>query len=719
MNWILFSLILLFVGIVIIPNVHAETVPDWVKNTAGWWADDAISETEFVNAVGFLVNKGIIQIQTISNSEKSETVPDWVKNTAGWWADDAISETEFVNAVGFLVNKGIIQVNNECKFDTDAYPLLSIKDKWFLCNLNYEYLSEWAEDTETIKVEINSKGFRGVEFSEVKPDNTIRIFAVGGSTTYGNGVTEEYTYPAILQKKINLLKLEKNVEIINAGYGGAWSKTETDLIKNKLLQYDPDIFIIYDGWNEIQNEVFNNNNNEQQWKDRWTNICKLGNEKEFETIILLQPTIGTISTEKRIPVDQEIIIWNIRQSDHQQLTQTYAKYPSMISELDQNCTVAKNFQNIFDEEYSAIFYDYGHINALGNKILAENVLETIKPILSDKFKISITTQKDSNSSIPVPKIIPEKLDYRGEIIENISFANMDMKNANFQYALIENVDFSNANLEGTDFRFSTIMNSKFIGADLKKSIFARSEIQFSDFSGANLENSYITVSRLNEIDFTNSNLMNSKIMGVEINESTFLNSKLKNLFLHQSKLYNSNIFDANFSNITLSHAFLVSCDSFGKDLSQINIQSKTRFVDCNLDEVIVPLKLNDVDFSPKIHPRYGLLKGTSLSGVDFSNADISRVLFAIDAKLSENNMENKKFTEYGVDLSFSNLSDKNLSNKNLDFTNLSYTILTNTDLSFASLQFANLEGANLEGANLEGANLEGANLECMNHEICK
>ena len=30
---------LLFVGI--LPIIHAENVPEWVKNTAGWWATDA------------------------------------------------------------------------------------------------------------------------------------------------------------------------------------------------------------------------------------------------------------------------------------------------------------------------------------------------------------------------------------------------------------------------------------------------------------------------------------------------------------------------------------------------------------------------------------------------------------------------------------------------------------------------------------------------------
>ena len=42
---------LILSGIILIPNAFAD-VPDWVKNTAGWWAtDDKISETEFVNAM--------------------------------------------------------------------------------------------------------------------------------------------------------------------------------------------------------------------------------------------------------------------------------------------------------------------------------------------------------------------------------------------------------------------------------------------------------------------------------------------------------------------------------------------------------------------------------------------------------------------------------------------------------------------------------------------
>ena len=54
----------------------AQSVPDWIKNTAGWWATDAISETEFVNAIQFLIKENIIQVTSTSSSTSSESVPD-------------------------------------------------------------------------------------------------------------------------------------------------------------------------------------------------------------------------------------------------------------------------------------------------------------------------------------------------------------------------------------------------------------------------------------------------------------------------------------------------------------------------------------------------------------------------------------------------------------------------------------------------------------------
>ena len=93
-----------------VTQTATATVPGWVKNTAGWWADGAISEGEFVKGIEFLIQEQIIDTdaQTTSSDGTGAAIPDWVKNTAGWWADGAISEGEFVNAIEHLVKTGTI-----------------------------------------------------------------------------------------------------------------------------------------------------------------------------------------------------------------------------------------------------------------------------------------------------------------------------------------------------------------------------------------------------------------------------------------------------------------------------------------------------------------------------------------------------------------------------------------------------------------------------------
>jgi len=49
-------------------------------------------------------------------------------------------------------------------------------------------------------VHLNSEGFRGPEFSKSKPENTFRIFTVGGSTTFGSGVLDDQTWSYYLQE---------------------------------------------------------------------------------------------------------------------------------------------------------------------------------------------------------------------------------------------------------------------------------------------------------------------------------------------------------------------------------------------------------------------------------------------------------------------------------------------------------------------------------------
>lgn len=42
---------------------------------------------------------------------QDKTVPSWIKNTVSFWINGDVSDREFLNAVQFLANQGIIQVS--------------------------------------------------------------------------------------------------------------------------------------------------------------------------------------------------------------------------------------------------------------------------------------------------------------------------------------------------------------------------------------------------------------------------------------------------------------------------------------------------------------------------------------------------------------------------------------------------------------------------------
>ena len=79
------------------------------------------------------------------------------------------------------------------------------------------------------------------------------------------------SWPAFLQQKFDEMDLDFNVQVINAGIPKAFSEGEVKLIKNRLLQYQPDLFVVYDGWND---SAFHQDGitNEDKWFDGIANF---------------------------------------------------------------------------------------------------------------------------------------------------------------------------------------------------------------------------------------------------------------------------------------------------------------------------------------------------------------------------------------------------------------------------------------------------------------
>lgn len=98
-------------------------------------------------------------------------------------------------------------------------------------------------------IQINSKGFAGPEFEREKPSDVFRIFALGDSCTFSAPWMK--AYPAFLQAELASRNLGKNFEVINAGIEGYNSTYALGRLKEEVLQYKPDLVIVYVGWNDL------------------------------------------------------------------------------------------------------------------------------------------------------------------------------------------------------------------------------------------------------------------------------------------------------------------------------------------------------------------------------------------------------------------------------------------------------------------------------------
>ncbi len=280
-------------------------------------------------------------------------------------------------------------------------------------------------------ININNDGFRGSEIQKEKPDDTYRIIMVGGSTTFGLKMLSDHTIPGHLQEKFDQLNLKKRVEVINAGINGYNSNDELNLIKKKIVKYEPDLVIIYDGSNDIffpydskliaydigdsqyiyrkyfqfykTLDVINNIISEEPspplheyrlnvklelddraklWKNHISTICEIGNQNGFKTLIFLQPFLGT---GNKSLTKQETNLFNTQVLKHfPSALLEYSYFADSLDDLNNSCTGAFDLRNIFDNVKKWIFWDKWHISYRYNGIVADEIFDLALPLLEDE-----------------------------------------------------------------------------------------------------------------------------------------------------------------------------------------------------------------------------------------------------------------------------------------------------------------------------------------------
>jgi uncharacterized protein YjbI with pentapeptide repeats len=670
---------------------------------------------------------------------------------------------------------------NTCPYEeNEMFSHLEKDEIEALCNenLNLTFMDDRVLTSSEDSISINSEGFRGAEFSPIKPNNTYRIVMIGGSTTFGMGVFDNETVPFQLEQKFQSETSEFNVEVINAGIGGSWSKLEVDLIKNRIIDYDPNLLIVYDGANDALVEIgeildHDPEANSELWKNRWIEICDIGNDTSYKTLLVLQPILGT---GDKMYSDQEYTINTSYGNILNQLNHLDS-YASQLDEINKHCAATADFRNIFDDVQEPIYYDIVHLGAKGNEIVANKIYDLAVPLIdlseisnSDLILLESSKEKvnDEKNSIDSPfsyktlQVISYLLGYQNRFsdtsqidldlsfkgkkiidgdfsnkdlkksifyysdLSDSSFENTNLQNSDFSYSTLKNINFKNSNLEGVNFRNAIIDNADFTGANIDDTQFSRSKISNTDLTNIDFKDQQFHASAVYNSDLTNATFENIDFTGSFVADNILDGTTFRNSDFSDSLFVNANLTTVDFTGSKFFKTSFYDTDFTGTDFSNMDIQ-RASFAFTILKNInFKNTDLTGVDLTGKIY-QDTLLPGSLIDESDLSNTDMSKMLFSTSTL--------DQIPEYSVELFIiaptitnSNLSNVNLSNVIMPYliihnSNLSSADLSNADLTNAELRNVDLSGANLNGANLKDANimdvkLDGTMLNCVNHSIC-
>ena len=107
------------------------------------------------------------------------------------------------------------------------------------------------ETGEVFSVTINSRGFRGKEFTETKQLGVIRVVTLGASSTFGYFNKDNETYPYFLEKLLNQeAENGTSFEVINLAVPHLTSEEILSLFMAEVLPLNPDVVTFYEGIND-------------------------------------------------------------------------------------------------------------------------------------------------------------------------------------------------------------------------------------------------------------------------------------------------------------------------------------------------------------------------------------------------------------------------------------------------------------------------------------
>lgn len=96
-----------------VPPHKTYVIPAYERNVAKLWAKGEIDDTTFETALQYLIDKGIVQVPVTNQTSQQSSggpPPNWVRNLAGYYGDNQISDNDFGQAIEYMLNHDIINM---------------------------------------------------------------------------------------------------------------------------------------------------------------------------------------------------------------------------------------------------------------------------------------------------------------------------------------------------------------------------------------------------------------------------------------------------------------------------------------------------------------------------------------------------------------------------------------------------------------------------------
>ena len=712
---ILFPVLAIAMIGLIVPNAFAEGVPTWVKNTAGWWATDMISENEFVNAIQFLISDGIMVVShaDTDNEIKSQKVPEWVKNNAGWWADGQIPDSAFIDGIEYLIDSGIIQI----KVELDESQIILQKREELI-----DFIWK-GEGLPTHLPDSIEYGITDKNFSELK--NLEKIDRIEIEMKHGVNSIAYLMHPS--------KQLHSDLIIYHVGHGQYLYHGEKQIRFFLDRGYAVLVFSMpVAGYNNEPTVMIEG----EEIKIVGHNGFKLLDSEKFSAISYFVEPI-TVSLNY---LDKEYDYTNYHMIGISGGGWTTVIYPA----IDQRISYSYSVAGSMPLEQRTDPRDLGHYEQLLPDLYQiTNYIDlyTLASVGEDRKFMQIFLQKDNccyaahRIDFSYQEEVENNIENFGsgnfrigvvpESIHNISggtliyiFTDIDKENLAYfdSSERTTNIDFSGVDVNDSNLFSQNVDKTAFVGGDFTASTIRNEDLSNFDFNGTNFWYSWLFNDNFTNTDFSNSDLSYSSICKPKIE-----NTIIHDIDFSYSKINGMDFSKSSLKNVKFDIASCYFCNFEGVDITEIKIakdlNQPTNFAGSSFRNVdFRDWEFGTVDFSMKRvmdHNEYTscMMDGRTAQGfMDISQADISGANFSgLDLKditFTRNN--NPGIAWNDVNFSFADLSFHDLNNMSLK----------NANFSNADLTGVNFTNVDLENANFSNAILDDAILDCYNHEIC-